>query len=216
MLKALSDLRETKASESGNISSPWVRVVCLDLMLLGEPSAQRSRTHRIHPKFDFRNHISSKPFPSISFTSNKSSIGGRFLVSDTNLTIDDHQTFQLTPLQAYFADIYGSLQSELLETKKNYKQNLFLLEQQKILCQRSRDEAADERTVRRETEKQLEDMRQALQKSTAIATAHRQAKEQYAIDLESARKEIEQLRRAIGHIQTICAEPAQVSETEPQ
>lgn len=72
-----------------------------------------------------------------------------------------------------------------------------------------KDEAADERSLRRHAEKQVEDLQRSLQTVTEVAVAHRQAEEQYASELEDARGEIENLRRTIGHIQSIVAEPAQ-------
>ena len=72
-----------------------------------------------------------------------------------------------------------------------------------------KDEAADERSLRKHAEKQLEDLQRSLQTTTEIAIAHRQAEEQYASKLEVARREIESLRQTIGHIQSIVAGPVQ-------
>lgn len=184
-------------------------------MIIGDPNQSYTR-HSIHPKFDFRGHILSKQFPYRLYISNQLFTGGQFLVSDPKVSVDDQKPFKLTALQAYFADIYGNLQSELYEMKQGYKKKMFQLEQQKILCQRLTDEAADERSVRRETEKQLEDLRRSLQIVTAASDVHLRAAEQYAFELEDARKEIETLRGTLGHIQSIIAGPVQTSATQPQ
>jgi septal ring factor EnvC (AmiA/AmiB activator) len=110
------------------------------------------------------------------------------------------QSFQLTPLQAYFADVYGNLQTELADTKKKQKLRLVqLLEQQKY-CEGLRRELESERAARREAEQALHALRSA--QADGVTRSSSQADE-----LEAARQEVDDLKRAIAHIRSICALP---------
>lgn len=61
----------------------------------------------------------------------------------------------MTPLQAYFADIYASLQTELYHTKRQHRQDSLLLEKQQALIEQYKQEAIDERTARRNAENSM-------------------------------------------------------------
>lgn len=123
------------------------------------------------------------------------------MTDNQSSSADSSQSFQLTPLQAYFADVYANLQTELSDTKK--KQKLLLaqfLEQQKHYEGLKKD-LESERVARREAEQAL-DALASVQSDTLIRSSNQ------ADELEAALQEVDELKRTIAHIRSICALPS--------
>lgn len=149
MISQLSDLRESWIPTSVHPNG------------ISEKSANQ---YRIDPKFDFRHHITSILSVILSFTA-KIASGGRFLSSEAKADGLDAQSFEPTPLQSYFADIYGNLQTDLHEAKRRIREQELELERMKLLCQRYEDELAEARAARRDAEAKVDKLMRQLQQS---------------------------------------------------
>ncbi|KAG8761018.1 hypothetical protein FRC14_000127 [Serendipita sp. 396] len=145
--------------------------------------------HRINPNFDFEHHV----------------LSGRFLrgtpPSDNE---QDHRYFKLSPLQSYFASIYGSLQSELHENKRKQRQRLLELEEQKTKSRRLADELADERIARRGAERKVVDLQRQLEQAKAKAVEQTSAIHLYRADLKEATDRADTLHRCLKVIKKEC------------
>lgn len=93
-----------------------------------------------------------------------------------------------------------------MDTKKKQRHRLQqLLEQQKF-CEGLKRELETERAARREAEQALDTLRSA--QVQADAANHPLTREdELSSQLEAARREIDELKRTIAHIRTICAPP---------
>lgn len=188
MISQLSDLRESWIPTSVHPNG------------ISEKSANQ---YRIDPKFDFRHHITSILSVILSFTA-KIASGGRFLSSEAKADGLDAQSFEPTPLQSYFADIYGNLQTDLHEAKRRIREQELELERMKLLCQRYEDELAEARAARRDAEAKVDKLMRQLQQSGAHTLEQRKAIERCNSLLDVSRSEVERLQRGFSQIQTIC------------
>ena len=170
----------------------------------GAQRATVSNQYRIHPKFDFRSHItSSLPNVPFSFAADVAS-DGRFLKPEIKASGLDAKSFEPTPLQTYFADIYGSLQTDLHTSKRRIRQQDFELERMKLLCQRREDELAEERAARRDAEALAVELKRQLDRSTAYAHEKLQEIERCNSLLDTSRGELERLKGVVSQIQAVC------------
>jgi hypothetical protein len=141
--------------------------------------------------------------------------GGRFLKPDGRQDESVNEpSFQLTPLQAYFADIYASLQTELHHTKRRNRQDLLLLEKQRILTEQYKQEAADERNARRRAEQALGASREQCDHIEALASAHKLAAEKSEADLREVKGELDALKDGLDKIGLVWTK-AKADKTPP-
>lgn len=81
------------------------------------------------------------------------------------------------------------------------------MEQQKKQCESLKSEVATEHAARREAEQALEALRVQLGQAQADAAAHLLAREKESLNLEAARREVDDLRRIVTQIRSICVPP---------
>jgi chromosome segregation ATPase len=129
--------------------------------------------------------------------------GGRFLLHDESLK---NQTFRLTPLQSYFADIYASLQTELMETKGVNRQRTLRLDQERARCQQLEREMAEERSARREAEERLNSLQAELIAIKDNAKAWQARCEKVTTSLDVTNDELNRLKQTFSQAQALFAE----------
>ncbi|PVG02396.1 hypothetical protein CPB86DRAFT_697055, partial [Serendipita vermifera] len=114
--------------------------------------------------------------------------------------------FRLTPLQSYFADIYASLQTELIETKAVNKQRTLRLDQEKARCQQLEREIAEERSARRKAEEQVNSLQADLTAVRDNAKAWQVRCDKLTTNLDLTSDELNRLKQTFSQAQALFAE----------
>lgn len=127
----------------------------------------------------------------------KSGSGGRFLRADSTTPATP---FKLPPLQAYFADVYAKLQTDLQISKERCIQLDYDYELERALRKQVKADLRVEISLRKGCELQLKTAESQLNEERAKVTALEAARHQDNLALDQARRELKETQELLGKI----------------
>lgn len=127
----------------------------------------------------------------------KSGSGGRFLQADS---ANPATPFKLGPLQAYFADVYSKLQTDLQASKERCVQLECNYEHERALRKRVKADLRVEMSLRNGSELALKTAESQLNEERAKIMALEAARHQDNLALDQARQELQATKELLGKI----------------
>jgi len=138
----------------------------------------------------------------------KSGSGGRFLQADSTTPVTP---FQLSPRQAYFADVYAKLQTDLQANKEQCIRLEYNYELERALRKRVKADLLLEMSLRKGCELQLKTAESQLNEERANVAVLEAARHQDNLALDQVRRELEEMKELLGKIGLLVRSDKQVA-----